>query len=141
METRRPTVAVAACLVALGAAACSSPEPALGGTTATVTIDGNDAGGTYPVTCKQTGFTWYIQTTSKDKGFTAVLATDGPAQAKSVEFRDMGGFSGNFWADNIGDADVTGQNGRYTISGTADGNFADKPSDAATAKFRIIASC
>jgi len=141
METRRRIVAVTVGLVALGAAACSSPEPALGGTTATVTIDGNNVGGTLPVTCKQTGFTWYIQTMDKDKGFTAVLATDGPAQAKSVEFRDLGGFTGNFWAKNMGDAETTGNQGRYTISGTADGNFADKPSDAATAKFRITADC
>ena len=141
METRRRIVAVAAGLVVLGAAACSSPEAALGGTTATVTIDGNDVGGALPVTCKQTGFTWYIQTMDKDKGFTAVLATDGPAKAKSVEFIDLGGFSGNFWADNIGEAEATGNQGRYTISGTADGNFTDKPSDAATAKFRITADC
>lgn len=141
METRHLMAAVAAGVVVLGAAGCSSPEPALGGTTATVTIDGNDAGGALPVTCRQTGFTWYIQTPEKEKGFTAVLAMDGPATAKSVEFRDLGGFSGNFWAGNIGDAEVTGNQGRYTITGTADGNFTAKPSDAATAKFRIQTNC
>lgn len=141
METRHLMAAVAGGVVVLGVAGCSSPEPALGGTTATVTIDGNDAGGRLPVTCRQNGFTWYIQTPEKEKGFTAVLAMDGPVTAKSVEFRDLGGFSGNFWADNIGDAEVTGNQGRYTITGTADGNFTAKPSDAATAKFRIQTNC
>lgn len=141
MKTRHLMAAVAGGVVVLGVAGCSSPEPALGGTTASVTIDGNDAGGVLPVTCRQTGFTWYIQTPEKEKGFTAVLAMDGPPTAKSVEFRDLGGFSGNFWQGNIGDAQVTGNQGRYTITGTADGNFTQKPSDAATAKFRITTNC
>ena len=141
METRHLAAVIAVGGAVLGLTACSSPEPALGGTTATVAIDGNDAGGAYPVTCRQTGFTWYIQTAGKDKGFTAVLAMDGPPKAESVEFRDIGGFSGNFWKGNIGDAQVTGQQGRYTITGTADGNFTDKPSDAATARFRIQTNC
>ena len=141
METRHLAAVIAAGGAVLALTACSSPEPALGGTTATVAIDGNDAGGTLPVTCRQTGFTWYIQTPEKEKGFTAVLATDGPAEARSVEFRDLGGFSGNFWADNFGEAEVTGSQGHYTITGTADGNFTAKPSDAVTAKFRIQANC
>ncbi len=141
METRQLMAAVAGGVVVLGVDGCSSPEPALGSTTASVTIDGNDAGGVLPVTCRQTGFTWYIQTPEKENGFTAVLAMDGPPTAKSIEFRDLGGFSGNFWQGNIGDAQVTGNEGRYTITGTADGNFAQKPSDAATAKFRIKTNC
>lgn len=141
METRHLLAAMVVGGAVLGMTACSSPEPALGGTTATVAIDGNDAGGAFPVTCRQTGFTWYIQTPGKDKGFTAVLAMDGPPKAESVEFRDVAGFSGNFWKGNMGDAQVTGQQGRYTITGTADGNFTATPSDDAQAKFRIQTNC
>jgi len=140
MTTRHLTAAVLGCVVA-GLTGCSTPEPALGGTTATVTIDGNDAGGVHAVRCRQTGTSWYIETPEKDRGFTAVLASEESMTAKSVEFRDLGGFTGNFWADNIGEAQVTGSNGKYTITGVADGNFADKPLDAATAKFRIQTSC
>ena len=125
----------------LGVAGCSTPEPALGGTTATVTIDGNDTGGAKAVRCHQTGWTWYIETPAKEDGFTAVLSTEGPIKAESVDFRGFGGFTGTFWSKNIGDAEVTGQNGSYIISGTAKGNFKDDPMKAVTAKFRIQADC
>lgn len=141
MKTRHFAVAAVSGIVVLGVAGCSSPEPALGGTTATVTIDGKDTGGAHPVTCRQSGWSWFIDTPQKDQGFSAVLGTDGPAKAKTVTFRDFGGFTGNFWADNIGDADVTGHGGHFTISGTADGSFTDSPSDTVSAKFRIQANC
>ncbi|AFM17624.1 hypothetical protein Mycch_2863 [Mycolicibacterium chubuense NBB4] len=141
MKTRHFVAAALSGVAVLGVAGCSSQEPALGGTTATVTIDGNDTGGAHPVRCHQSGWSWYIDTLQKDQSFTAVLATDGPVRAKSVQFRDFGGFTGNFWADNIGGADVTGKGGNYTITGTAKGNFADTPSKDVTAKFRITANC
>ncbi len=128
-------------IAVLGLAGCSSPEPALGGTTATVSIDGDDTGGEHAISCHQTGWSWYIETPEQDGGFTAVLATDGPAKAKSVQFRDFGGFTGNVWVGNIGDAEVTGEQGDYTITGSAHGTFADKPSDTVTADFRIKAHC
>jgi ipoprotein LpqH len=141
METRLLVTAALAGLTVLGAAGCSSKEPALGGTTATVTIDGNDAGSALPVTCRQNGYSWLIETPQQKQGFSAALETGGPATAKSVQFRGIGGFSGEFWADNIGDAQVTGSGGRYTISGTANGTFDQAPSKDVTAKFRIQTNC
>jgi len=138
---RHLMVAVVGSVVVLGVAGCSTPEPALGGTTATVSLDGSDTGGAHAVRCRQTGWSWYIDTPEKENGFTAVLETDGGITAKSVDFRGFGGFTGSFWADNIGDAEVTGADGSYTITGTADGTFDDKPSDKVSAKFRIQASC
>ncbi|MGE0219646.1 lipoprotein LpqH [Mycolicibacterium sp.] len=131
--------------VVVGAAAvlagCSTPAPALGSTTATVTIDGADTGGAHPVRCHQSGWAWYIETPQQQNGFTAVLSTGGGVTAKAVEFRDFGGFTGSFWADNLGEAEVTGRGGAYTITGTADGTFTDKPGDSVTAEFRIEAHC
>ncbi|PRC41443.1 hypothetical protein C6A85_000000115595 [Mycobacterium sp. ITM-2017-0098] len=141
MKTRHLMAAVLGSVVVAGVAGCSTPEPALGGTTATVTIDGNDTGGAHAVRCRQTGWAWYIETPEKENGFTAVLSTDGTVKARSVDFRGFGGFTGSFWVDNIGEAEATGSNGKYTISGVADGNFDDKPSEAATAEFRIQATC
>ncbi|MBX7434525.1 lipoprotein LpqH [Mycobacterium sp. Y57] len=141
METRRFVTAAAAGVAIFAAAACSTPEPALGGTTATVTIDGEDTGGAHAVRCHQSGFAWYIETPEKDNGFTAVLRTGGDVTAESVAFRDFGGFTGTFWADNIGDARATGTGGAYTITGTANGNFTDNPSKTVTAEFRIEADC
>ncbi|QZT64888.1 lipoprotein LpqH [Mycolicibacterium austroafricanum] len=144
MKTRVPRHFAAALIggvAVLGVAGCSTPEPALGGTTATVTIDGSDTGGAYAVRCRQNGWSWYIDTPEKENGFTAVLSTGGDVTAESVDFRGVGGFTGSFWADNIGDAEVTGRDGSYTITGKADGTFADKPSEAVTAEFRIQADC
>ena len=140
MKIREAAAVVGAGVAVLGIAACSTPEPALGGTTATVSVDGNDSG-VLAVRCHQTGPTWYIETPDQDSGFTAVLQTGGDVAASSVDFRDVEGFTGSFWADNIGDARVSGRDGRYVISGTADGTFADEPSNAVTADFRIEAAC
>jgi ipoprotein LpqH len=142
METRHFIAAAAVGSTAiLGVTGCSTPEPALGGTTAKVTIDGNDTGGALAVRCHQTGWTWYIETPEKENGFSAVLETDGTVSPRSVDFRGIGGFTGAFWADNIGDAEVTGAGGRYTITGSADGNYIDDPMKAVTAKFSIQADC
>jgi hypothetical protein len=133
-------MAVAAAVLVAGLAGCSSPPAALGGTTAKVTIDGKDTGNPHPVTCSQTGWAWTIETPDKAKNFTAVLDTGDKVAVKSVDFRDFGGFSGTSWG-HIGKAEGTGVGGKYTITGSADGNFTDNPSTAVTATFRIEASC
>jgi ipoprotein LpqH len=138
METRH--IAVTAAVLVAGLAGCSSPAPALGGTTAKVTIDGKDTGNPHAVTCSQTGWVWTIETPDKAKGFTAVLGTGGDVTVKSVDFRDFAGFSGTSWGD-IGKAEVTGVGGKYTITGSADGNFTDNPGKGVSATFRIEADC
>jgi len=138
METRH--IAVAAAVLVAGLAGCSSPPAALGGTTAKVTIDGKDTGNPHAVTCSQTGWVWTIETPDKAKGFTAVLGTGGDVTVKSVDFRDFAGFSGTSWSD-IGKAEVTGVGGKYTITGSADGNFTDNPGKGVSATFRIEADC
>ena len=50
------------------------------------------------------------------------------------------GFTGTYWGD-IGKAEVTGAGGKYTITGSADGNYTDNPSKEVTATFRIEADC
>jgi hypothetical protein len=138
MQTRH--IAVTAAVLAIGLAGCGGQPPALGGTTAKVTIDGKDTGNPHPVNCSQTGWAWTIETTDKAKGFTAVLGTGDKVSVKSVDFRDFGGFSGTSWGD-VGKAEVSGAGGKYTITGSADGNFTDNPSKQVTATFRIDAHC
>ncbi len=140
MRIREVAGVAGAGVAVLGIAACSAPEPALGGTTASVSIDGNDSG-VRAVRCHQTGPTWYIETPEQDSGFTAVLQTGSDISASSVNFRDVEGFTGSFWNDNIGDARVSGRDGRYVITGTAAGSFADEPGNAVSANFRIEAAC
>ena len=138
MKTR--LIAVAAVLVA-GVAGCASQPPALGSTTAKVTIDGNDTGGLHAVNCSQTGWSWIIETPDKAKGFTAVVDTGGNLTAQRVDFRDLAGFTGSYWTDHIGNAEVSSKGGKYTITGSADGSFTPTPSKAATVTFRIEANC
>jgi ipoprotein LpqH len=138
MQTRH--IAVTATVLALGLAGCGGQPPALGSTTAKVTIDGKDTGNPHTVTCSQTGWVWTIETPDKAKGFTAVLGTGGDVTVKSVDFRDFAGFSGTSWSD-IGKAEVTGVGGKYTITGSADGNFTDNPGKGVSATFRIEADC
>ena len=138
MQTRH--IAVTATVLALGLAGCGGQPPALGITTAKVTIDGKDTGNPHAVTCSQTGWVWTIETPDKAKGFTAVLGTGGDVTVKSVDFRDFAGFSGTSWGD-IGKAEVTGVGGKYTITGSADGNFTDNPGKGVSATFRIEADC
>jgi ipoprotein LpqH len=136
----RLIVVAAAALVAV--AGCSSPPLALGSTTAKVTIDGKDTGGRHPVNCSQTGWSWFIETPDRTKGFTAVVQTGATTPtAERVDFRDFGGFTGSYWTDNIGKAEVTATGGKYTITGSADGNFTDAPNKSVTATFRIEANC
>jgi lipoprotein LpqH len=138
MQTRH--IAVTTAVLAMALAGCGGQPPALGGTTAKVTIDGKDTGNPHPVTCSQTGWAWTIEASDKAKSFTAVIDTGDKLTAKSVDFHDFGGFTGTYWAD-IGKAEVTGAGGKYTITGSADGNFTDNPSKEVTATFRIEAHC
>ena len=134
-------VAAAAAVLVVGAAGCSSPPAALGGTTAKVTIDGQSTGDPHAVTCTQTGWMWQITTPDKAKGFTVALDTGDQVSVQSVDFRDLGGFTGTYWRDRIGEAEVEGVGGKFTITGSADGSFTDNPSNAVTTTFRIEASC
>jgi lipoprotein LpqH len=138
MQTRH--IAVTAAVLAVSLAGCGGQAPALGGTTAKVTIDGRDTGNPHAVTCSQTGWAWTIETPDKTKSFSAVIDTGDKLAAKSVTFNDFGGFSGISWGE-IGKAEVTGAGGKYTITGSADGNYTDNPSKEVTATFRIEASC
>lgn len=134
-------VAAAAVVLIAGAAGCAAQPAALGSTTAKVIINGESAGDAHPVTCSQTGWAWIIETPEGEKGFTAGIDTGDTVTVQSVEFRDIGGFTGTFWNGSIGEAEVTSEGGTFIISGSADGSFTDNPSNAVTATFRIEANC
>ena len=86
---RHRHIAVTAAVLVVGLAGCGGQPPALGGTTAKVTIDGKDTGNPHAVTCSQTGWAWTIETPDKAKGFTAVIDTGDTVTAKSVDFRRL----------------------------------------------------
>ena len=135
-------VATVAVALAAAAAGCSTPPAALGGTNAKVTIDGKGSGDATAVVCSQTGWMWNIKTPGEPTKLTAFLNSEGgDVTVQSVDFRDFGGFTGVFWDGRVGKAEVTGDGGKFTITGEADGSFTDNPSNAVMATFRIEASC
>lgn len=135
-------VATVAVALAAAAAGCSAPPAALGGTNAKVTIDGESTGDAHAVVCSQTGWMWNIKTPDDPAKLTAFLNTEaGDVTVQSVDFRDFAGFTGVFWDGRVGKAEVTGEGGKFTITGSADGSFKENPSNAVTASFRIEATC
>ena len=139
MKRRFPVAAVL--LVALGVAGCSSPPAALSNHDAKVIINGKATNAPQPVFCSQTGQSWTIQTMDKEPGFTATIRLGDPVKPQAVDIRDLGNFTGTFWDDNIGKAQARVNQGKFNISGEANGAFADKPNQPATATFDITTNC
>lgn len=63
------------------------------------------------------------------------------ATAQSVRIRNVGGFSGMYSQGGDGSADMSMTGDKFTVSGTANGYKADKPSEPATATFKIVVTC
>ncbi len=136
---RRFLVAAAALVTAV--AGCSSPPAALGNHDAKVMINGKATNALQPVTCNQTGQSWTIKTVDKDPGFTATIQLGDEVKAQTVEIRNLGNFTGTYWDDNLGKAQARVSPGKFSISGEAQGAFADKPNQSATATFDITTTC
>jgi ipoprotein LpqH len=144
-------VAVGALAVVAGIAGCSSSSPsppqppgALPVDTAHITVNGQSAGTMRSVTCSQVDQYMNIDTGDNKTGVSAVVqSVQGGFKlaAKSVQIRNLGGFSGNYVDGIVGNADATVAGNSYTISGTADGFNTDKPDTRTTATFQIKASC
>ena len=120
---------VAAAVLAAAVAGCSSPPAALGNHDAKVMINGKATNALQPVTCNQTGQAWTIKTVDKDPGFTATIQLGDEVKAQTVEIR------------NLGKAQARVSPGKFSISGEAQGAFADKPNQSATATFDITTTC
>lgn len=139
MKRRFP--AAVALVVAVGVAGCSSPPAALSTRDARVIIDGKATNAPQPVTCYQTGQTWTIETVAKEPGFTATIQLGDTVKPQVVEIRNLGNFSGEYWDDNLGKAQAKVSQGKFTVSGEAQGAFADKPNQTTNATFDITTQC
>jgi hypothetical protein len=137
--------AVAICTVA----GCSSPPAAaphssatLPGATARVTVAGKDTDTTHAIKCSFVGWMMTITIGSDAAGVTAVVQHGDKLDAKSVSFNNIGGFTGGYWQDLQGRADVSVARPVYTISGTAVGFNSANPSGARTPEtFAIKFAC
>jgi hypothetical protein len=141
----RFVAANAALVIAVGIAGCSSPaappQPgALPPGTAQVTVNGKDMGRTDAVSCSQVEWAFTIHTGDTTAGATAVVQGGGGLSAKSVEIRNLDGFTGTYWDDHGGNADASIAGDTWTITGTVSGFTTVNPKPA-TATFQVKANC
>lgn len=140
-------MALATLAAAAGMTACSSPPPAqtepgaLATGTATVTVDGVEAGTTDAVSCTTAGPVTTISTGDEHSGSVSVVSNEDALSAQTVSINDLGGFTGSYNAGLGGEATVTMTGRTYTISGTADGFRTDDPSFRADGSFTITVAC
>jgi lipoprotein LpqH len=120
-------------------AGCASPSQGLITPDARVVLNGK--GDNYQVTCYQSGRQWTIQTLEEEPGFTATVGTGDVITAEAVSIRNIDGFTGTFWQDNIGKAEAKVGQGTFNISGEGEGSFADRPNHQVNATFDITANC
>nr|WP_231989648.1 lipoprotein LpqH [Mycobacterium sp. 852002-51057_SCH5723018] len=126
--------------IAMLASCTSRPQTQLS-STASVTVNGN---GTdfHVVKCSQVEWIRTIEIGSDFAGAKVVIDQRGePAAAESVHIQNLGGFSGMYSRGDGGDAKMSMNAEKYTITGTANGYKTDKPSEPATATFKITAAC
>ncbi len=140
MPNRIVAVAGGALAVA-GLVACSPKSPSQISSTASVTVNGNDAN-IHVVKCSQ--LEWYrtIDIGGDFAGAKVVIDQRAePFTAESVRIQNLGGFTGMYSAHDGGNADISLSGARFTITGTANGYKADQPGEPATANFKIVANC
>jgi lipoprotein LpqH len=139
VRNRIVLAAVVPAVALLGA--CTSQPPTQLSSTASVTVNGS-AKNFHVVKCSQREWTRTIDIGSDFAGAKVVIEERAePASAESVRIQNLGGFTGMYSRGGGGNADMSMTGDRYTITGTANGYKADKPSEPATATFKIVATC
>jgi len=135
-------------LLACGLAACSSPpQPAaprsgeLSAGVSEVSIAGQPMITSELVRCSPAGAQTTIVTGKEGEGTISTIdGADGLA-ARSVQFRNVDGFTGSYW-QGLGDAPTVVQQGRtFVIEGSAMGFDVQNPSARISQKYSIRVAC
>jgi hypothetical protein len=137
----RIAAATAVALAVAGLGACSPRPQTQISSTASVTVNGNDAK-INVVKCNQ--LEWYRTIDIGGDVAGAKVVIDGrtqPLTTMSVRIQNLGGFTGMYSKDDGGDADMSFSGEKFTITGTANGFKTDKPGEPASAAFKIVATC
>jgi hypothetical protein len=137
----RIAAAIAAVLAVVGLGSCSPRAQTQISSTASVTVNGNDAK-INVVKCNQ--LEWYRTIDIGGDLAGAKVVIDERAQPLttiSVRIQNLGGFTGMYSKDDGGDADMNFSGDKFTITGTANGFKTDKPGEPASAAFKIVATC
>jgi len=147
VENRFATVSFSAFML-VGIAGCSSSPPAappqpgtLPSGTAQTTINDANAATTYAVRCTSAETLVTINTGDPAAGATAVVDNERNLDVKWVSIHNLGGFTGSYWKDLQGRADVSMVGKTYTITGVAEGFNTDNPGATKLGTFAIKVSC
>jgi lipoprotein LpqH len=139
MRNRIVVATAAVTVVLLGA--CTPRPPTQLSSTASVTVNGNDAN-FHIVKCSQLQWIRTIDIGGNFAGAKVVVDEGAqPASAQSVQIRNLGGFTGMYSRGGDGDADMSMSGDKFTVTGTASGYKTDKPGEPSTAKFKIVVTC
>jgi len=134
-------------LLVLGVSGCSTAPPqrsagVLPPGTATVSLEAGAATKIDAVDCStMRDSLTHIAIGTPTKGVDTYLATTGGLTASSVSFNDLDGFTGSYWSDVQGKAQVRVQNDGYLIDGVAHGYDETHPSAAIDKSFQIKVFC
>lgn len=150
MEPVKERLAVIVCatvaIAALSACSKGPVEPplkpgelAVG--TASVTVNGQDAGTTTAVACVRDGNLTTITTGDSKAGTTTVVDNGHGLAAKSVSIRNIGGFTGSYWQGLDGSAEIRPIGSTFDVKGEAFGFTSDRPSARTSGTFRINVAC
>ena len=139
---KRIGAAVALMLVVAGLGACSPKPRTPLSSTASVAVNGRDTNFQI-VNCTQVEWFRTIHIGGDFSGATVQIdERREPAIAQSVRIQNVGGFTGMYSQGDGSDGATTNLNsGKFTIAGTAHGSKIDKPTEPATADFKIIVAC
>nr|WP_293045742.1 lipoprotein LpqH [Mycobacterium sp.] len=133
-------VAAAALTIAL-LGACTSRSSTQISSSASVTVNGNDRT-FHIVKCDQREWTRMIDIGSNFAGAKVIVDESAqPATTQSVHIRNVGGFSGMYSRGSGDNADTSMTGDKFTVSGTANGYRTDRPTEPATATFKIVVTC
>jgi ipoprotein LpqH len=133
--------AAAAAIAVAGLGACTARPQTQLASTASVTVNGTDTGN-HVVKCWQQE--WFRTIQIGGDFARATVAIDErvePLSAMSVRLQNLGGFTGMYSKNDGGDANMSLSGDKFTITGTANGFKVDQPNEAASATFKIIATC
>jgi hypothetical protein len=82
-----------------------------------------------------------ITTGDATAGSTTVVSSAGPLLVESVQIHQLDGFTGSYYADLMGRAEVGMTGSTYSIAGRAEGFTTDDASLAANRTFSIKVAC
>lgn len=109
--------------------------------TAHVTVAGQDQGTTHNVSCTQVGWSHTFDIGDKASGTTVVVDTGNQVTPRSVEIRNIAGFSGSYSAGTFGNAQAAVTGHTFIVTGTALGFMADQPRNRVPQQFTIKVNC